>query len=35
MKDLTILIQGPFFEFESYNSNKNIEILKKVFPKQI
>ena len=32
MKDLTILIQGPFFEFENYNSNKNIEILKKVFP---
>lgn len=32
MNDLTILIQGPFFEFENYNSNKNIEILKKVFP---
>lgn len=32
MKDLTILIQGPFFEFENYDTNKNIEILKKVFP---
>jgi hypothetical protein len=32
MNDLTILVQGPFFEFGNYNSNKNIEILKKVFP---
>ena len=32
MKDLTILIQGPFFEFEDYNSNKNINLLNKVFP---
>ena len=32
MKDLTILIQGPFFEFENYNSNQNIKILRKVFP---
>ena len=32
MKDLSILIQGPFFEFENFNSNNNIEILKKVFP---
>ena len=32
MRDLTILIQGPFFEFQAYNSNKNIKILKKNFP---
>jgi hypothetical protein len=32
MKDLTILIQGPYFEFKQYNSNKNIQILKKKFP---
>ena len=33
MKDLTILIQGPFFQYEQYNSNKNIQILKQNFPK--
>lgn len=33
MIDLTILIQGPYFEFENYNSNKNIDILSKLFPK--
>ncbi len=32
MKDLTILIQGPYFEFNEYNSNRNINILKKNFP---
>jgi hypothetical protein len=32
MKDLTILIQGPYFEFKEYNSNRNINILKKNFP---
>lgn len=32
MKDLTILIQGPYFEFNEYNSNRNIKILKKNFP---
>ena len=32
MKDLTILVQGAFFELEDYNSNKNIKILKKNFP---
>lgn len=32
MKDLTILIQGPYFEFGQNNSNKNIQILKKNFP---
>ena len=29
MKDPTILIQGPYFEFNEYNSNRNINILKK------
>jgi hypothetical protein len=32
MKDLTILIQGPYFEYNQYNSNENIKILKKSFP---
>ena len=31
MKDLTILIQGPYFEFQQYNSNENIKILEKAF----
>ena len=30
MKDLTILIQGPFFEFKGFDTNKNIKILKKI-----
>ena len=29
MKDLTVLIQGPYFEYNQYNSNENIKILKK------
>jgi hypothetical protein len=32
MKDLTILIQGPYFEIENYNSNLNIKKLKEKFP---
>lgn len=32
MKDLTVLIQGPYFEYNQYNSNENIKILKKSFP---
>ena len=31
MKDLTILIQGPFFKYKNFDSNKNIKILKSVF----
>ena len=31
MKDLTILIQGPFFRYKNFNSNKNIKILRSVF----
>ena len=32
MKDLTILIQGPYFEIDNYNSNLNIRRLKEKFP---
>jgi hypothetical protein len=32
MKDLTILIQGPYFEMDNYNSNANIEKLREKFP---
>ena len=32
MKDLTILIQGPYFEMDNYNSNLNIRRLKEKFP---
>ncbi len=32
MKDLTILIQGPYFEIENFNSNENIKILREKFP---
>ena len=28
MKDLTILIQGPYFEMDNYNSNENIKKLR-------
>lgn len=31
MKDLTILIQGPFFKYKNFNSNKNIQTLRSVF----
>ena len=33
MKDLIILIQGPFFQYEQYNSKKNIQILKQTLNK--
>ena len=32
MKDLTILIQGPSFEMDNYNSNENIKTLREKFP---